>query len=213
MQNVTSVSIECTLGYQKVNQARSGWPTSTARARDRAAVADQADDDGAVDDGAQFLEFQDVEQEAGEEGAGAEGDHGEIEEDPQAEGEAVVHVGLVQAFDQAEAGGVEAEGEQRDPGQRSTTGTARWSSACTPRVMKSLSTVATPSPLRDAAHSANSRTHSLFRPVVDLGIGAERFEQAEAVGLLRARATSLAASFRLPKRMAPVGQASAQAGM
>ena len=29
MQKVTSVSIECTLGCQKVNQARSGWPTST----------------------------------------------------------------------------------------------------------------------------------------------------------------------------------------
>ena len=32
MQNVTSVSIECTLGYQKVNQARSGCPTSTMSA-------------------------------------------------------------------------------------------------------------------------------------------------------------------------------------
>ena len=30
MQKVTSVSMECTLGYQKVNHARSGWPTSTA---------------------------------------------------------------------------------------------------------------------------------------------------------------------------------------
>ena len=32
MQNVTSVSMECTFGYQKVNQARSGWPTSTISA-------------------------------------------------------------------------------------------------------------------------------------------------------------------------------------
>ena len=30
MQKVTSVSIEWTLGYQKVYQKRSGWPTSTA---------------------------------------------------------------------------------------------------------------------------------------------------------------------------------------
>ena len=31
MQNVTSVSIEWTFGCQNVNQARSGWPTSTIR--------------------------------------------------------------------------------------------------------------------------------------------------------------------------------------
>ena len=30
MQNVTSVSIECTLACQKANQARMGWPTSIA---------------------------------------------------------------------------------------------------------------------------------------------------------------------------------------
>ena len=35
MQNVTSVSMECALGCQKVNQARSGWPTSTIRIRPR----------------------------------------------------------------------------------------------------------------------------------------------------------------------------------
>ncbi len=95
----------------------------------RAAVADQADDDGAVDHRLEFLELEDVEQEAGEEGAGAERDDGEIQKDPQAEGVAVVHVGLVQAFDQAEAGAVEAEEEQRDPGREPQQEASGWSSA------------------------------------------------------------------------------------
>src|ERR1019366_3551053 len=81
-----------------------------------AAIADQADDDGAVDDGLEPFELHDVEQEAGKEGAGAEGDDREVDEDPQAEGVAVIHVGLVQAFDEAQTGAIRAEKEQGHPG-------------------------------------------------------------------------------------------------
>ena len=46
---------------------------------------------------------EDVEQEAGEKRSRTEGDHGEIEEDPQPEREAVVHVGLVEAVNETAA--------------------------------------------------------------------------------------------------------------
>jgi hypothetical protein len=97
MQNVTSVSMECVLGCQKVNQKRSGCPTSIIKDADGAAVADESDDDGVFRMGAELGLLQDVDQESGEERARAERDHAEIEKNPQAEGEAVVHVGLVQA--------------------------------------------------------------------------------------------------------------------
>lgn len=50
--------------------------------------------------------------------AGAQRDDREVEEDPQAESKAVVHVGLVQAIPQAEPNGVGAEGQQREPRSR-----------------------------------------------------------------------------------------------
>src|ERR1019366_8634641 len=49
--------------------------------------------------------------------AGAGGDDGEVHEDPQAEGVAVIHVGLVQAFDEAQTGAISAEEEQGHPGR------------------------------------------------------------------------------------------------
>ena len=186
MQNVTSVSIECTLGYQKVNQARSGCPTSTMRARHRAAVADHADDDGAVDHRLEFLELQDVEQEAGEEGAGAERDDREVQEDPQAEGVAVVHVGLVQALTRHRPA-------QYAPKRSSATQGASHSrkrgveQRRTPRVMNSLSISLTTSVLLSGAGRAGDFAHpGLLRVVVDLRIGTERFQHAEAVRLARA---------------------------
>jgi hypothetical protein len=88
--------MECTLGYQN-------------EGAHRAAVADHADDDGAIDHSLEFLELHDVEQETGKEGARAERDDGEVHENPQSEGVAVVHVGLVQAFDEAQTGAIRAE--------------------------------------------------------------------------------------------------------
>jgi hypothetical protein len=180
--------------------------------RHGAAVADQADDDGAVDHRLQFLELQDVEQEAGEEGAGAEGDDGEVDEDPQAEGEAVVHVGLVQAFDQAQAGAIDAEEEQGTQGA-SHSRKRGVEQRGTPRVMNSAGY---PREVllwrRGRGARADSRTQSLLGAVVDLGLGAERFQHAEAF-----RAGRWAAHFggrvvEIAEVDGAVGQASTQAG-
>ena len=84
---------------------------------DGAAVADEADHDRALDHRAQLLDAQDIEQKAGEERTRAQRDHGEVEEDPQAEREPVIHVGLVQAQAQAQIGGIKAESQQRRPGR------------------------------------------------------------------------------------------------
>lgn len=65
MQNVTSVSIECTFGCQKVNQAARLADIDHQR-HHRAAVAQEPNDNGAVDDGLQIAELQQVEQEARE---------------------------------------------------------------------------------------------------------------------------------------------------
>ena len=85
--------------------------------RNGPAITDEADDHRAVDDGLEFAFLQNVKQEAGEERARAQGDHGEIDEDPESEGEAVIHVGLVEPLDQAEACAIEAERQQRAPGK------------------------------------------------------------------------------------------------
>ena len=74
MQNVTSVSIECTFGCQNVNQARSGCPTSIASTATAPLVADEADDYRAVDHRLQLLLLQDVQQKAGKERARAQRD-------------------------------------------------------------------------------------------------------------------------------------------
>jgi hypothetical protein len=105
------------LGYQKVYQARSGCPDIHHQHGDGAAVTDEPDHYGAVDDGLEFVFLQDVQEETGKKRAGPECDHREIEEDPQPECEPVIHVGLVQPFDQAQAGCVEAETKQTGPGQ------------------------------------------------------------------------------------------------
>src|ERR1035437_4080877 len=81
------------------------------------AITDESDDHRAVDYRLELALLEDVKQEAREEGARAQRDDGEIEEDPEAEGEAVIHVGLVEPLDKAEAGAIEAEGQQQKPGQ------------------------------------------------------------------------------------------------
>jgi hypothetical protein len=83
----------------------------------RAAIADHADHHGAIDDRAQLFHFQYIEQEAGKEGPGAERNHRQVEEDPQTEGKAIIHVGLIESLDQAQAGAIEAENQHGDPRQ------------------------------------------------------------------------------------------------
>ena len=83
--------------------------------RDRAAVADESHDHGGVEDGFQFDALQDVDEEPGEECARAQCNNAEIQENPQAEREAVIHVGLVQAVEQAECGRVNAAPQQHGP--------------------------------------------------------------------------------------------------
>ena len=75
------------------------------------------------------MQLQDVEQEAGKKCARAERDHRQVEKDPEAEREPVVHVRLVQAFDQAQPRRVKAERQQRGPGQDPQQEPARASSA------------------------------------------------------------------------------------
>jgi len=67
--------------------------------------------------GAQVADLENIEQKTGKECARAERDHRQVQEDPQAESEAVIHIGLVQPLHQAQAGRVEAERQQADPGQ------------------------------------------------------------------------------------------------
>ena len=204
MQNVTSVSIECTLGYQNVNQNAQRLSDVHRQHGHRAAVADEPDDHGAVDDGAQFVHLQDVEQKAGKERARAERDHSQVEKDPEPEREAVVHVRLVQAFDQAEPGGVEAEGQQRGPRQDPQQESAASEQRFTPRAINVY-------PRSSSIPGVRLRSRDPFplRAVVDLRLGAERLEQAEAI---RRAPCARSASFRSPNRMAPVGHASTQAG-
>src|ERR1700727_2494259 len=83
---------------------------------DCAAVANKADDDGSVQNGFEFGALQDVNEKSSEECACAEGDDAEIKKNPEAEGEAIVHVGLVQPVIQAEASRVDSDGKQDDPG-------------------------------------------------------------------------------------------------
>src|SRR5579863_5579344 len=95
-----------------------GLPNVDHQDRDRAAVADEPDDYSGVEDRLQLGALQDVDEESGEERTRAQRDDAEIEEDPQAEGEAVIHIRLVQPAVQAETGGINSDREQRCPGSK-----------------------------------------------------------------------------------------------
>src|ERR1022692_2222871 len=85
--------------------------------RHRPAITDESDDHRAVDYRLELALLEDVKQEAREEGARARRDDGEIEEDPEAEGEAVIHVGLVEPLDKGGAGPIGPEAQQQNPGK------------------------------------------------------------------------------------------------
>ena len=74
-----------------------GLPDVHHQDRHRAAIANQPHHHRAVQDGFEIFLLEDVNQKAGEEGARAHGDHSQVQIDPHSEGEAIVHVGLVQA--------------------------------------------------------------------------------------------------------------------
>ena len=91
---------------------------------DRAAIADKADDDGGVQDRLQLSALQNVDQKPGEERACAQGDDSQIEKDPEAEGEAIVHVGLVQPVVEAQTSGIDSQPQAAPPTERATAGIA-----------------------------------------------------------------------------------------
>ena len=82
---------------------------------DRAAIADKADDNGGVQDRLQLSALQNVDQKPGKERACAQGNDSQIEEDPEAEGEAIVHVGLVQPEVEAQTSCIDSNRKQRHP--------------------------------------------------------------------------------------------------
>src|ERR1022692_3046396 len=114
------------------------------------AITDEADNHSAVDYCLELGLLEDVKQEAREEGARAQRDDGEIEEDPEAEGEAVIHVGLVEPLDKAEAGAIEAEGRRQNQGQKQGRDWRRLERR-DPRGMSWLSTLGTGGRLSRAA--------------------------------------------------------------
>jgi hypothetical protein len=80
--------------------------------RDRAAVADEANHYGRVENRSQLGPLQDIDKKSSEERTRSQSDNAEIEKDPQAEGEAVIHICLVQPVVKAEAGRIDSHREQ-----------------------------------------------------------------------------------------------------
>src|SRR5579864_5283706 len=83
--------------------------------RDRAAVADEADDDRGIQNRPEVDSLKDVNQKSGEESSRAEGDDPKIKEYPQPECEAVVHVGLVEPVIQAKPSRIHSQCQQAYP--------------------------------------------------------------------------------------------------
>src|SRR5579864_5667802 len=91
--------------------------------RNRTAIADETHNHGGVQNGLQLGALQNVDQKSCEERARPQGNDPQIEEDPEAEGETIVHVGLVQTVVKAQTSGVnpnsQHNGPRREPEQES----------------------------------------------------------------------------------------------
>ena len=102
--------------------APNGLPYIHTQHGNGSRVTDKSYDHGGIDDGPQAImegieedPANDVGQKSGEKRTCAEGDQGEIEDDPQAKGEVVIHIRLVQAFPEDQEGRHQAPCNQDHP--------------------------------------------------------------------------------------------------
>ena len=216
---MTSVSIEWVFGCQKVNHARSGWPTSIISIANRPAVTDEAHDHGGVQDRLQLGALQDVNQKSGEKRTRAQRNDRQIAEKS---------TGRRRSGCPCWSGSTRNTGKarpHRPPSASTTAQGASQSRNCesevrsAPRAIHRLSANSGRLAMFHLRAGARTSTPPALSPMPPSTCNkpSARCPGVPATGMLRGNAlaakTGSFGSARLPNRIAPVGQASTQAGM
>ena len=152
-----------------------------------------------------------VEEEAGEERPRPERDDGQVQVDPEAEGEAVVHVRLVEAHREAEVRGVEPDAEEGGPGHEPEQEAAEGGADEAARDESFIHGSSRRPPRcgrRPGAAPSRARCGSRPSPRSPAAPGGGR-----SPALLRGGRPRSPGRPGSPKTIAPAGQASTQAGV
>ena len=96
------------IGMPENEPATQGLANVDGQDEQGGTIADKPDHHGQVDDVFQLIDAQDIFEQPGKKSAAANGDNSQVRPDPQGKSVIVVHIGLVQAFEPAQAHGVNA---------------------------------------------------------------------------------------------------------